>query len=314
LAAWSSLLLSALYTSLSLFQSLESAFTMVQFSSAIESLLLSFGLGYRFNLLKKEKYLVEKNLNENLRAKLHSYQQLEKVFYAHQISLIKDGHPLEKTMPTDGGTAAVISFDIIDSSKMVHEETNVFLRNIFHRCYEAMMRNYDPVALTANAYRIKELGDGFLCSVGYPFKTPNEQRKSITAMNLVREFQKIFEEEVAKLDYPRPVYFGIGIALGDIKGFYPEMGAKEYDLFGNGIVLATRYEAMRKELFKSRKKSSIIIVQERFFFSLTDEYRQDFECLDLSTTDFKVRDDPSAERLYFIPVDDALSRSSRKTG
>ncbi len=96
------------------------------------------------------------------------------------------------------------------------------------------------------------------------------------------------------------------MALGDIKGFYPEMGTREYDLFGNSIILATRYEALLKELFKSRDKTSMIIVQERFFFSLTEEYRIKFECLDLYMTDFKVRDDPSAERIYFIPNHQSL--------
>ncbi len=270
-----------------------------QLGCALDAIFLSFGLGLRLNYLEKEKYAIEKKMVHTLNDKLHFFSQLKKVFYTHQIDLIETGVSLESTMPTEQNEAAVIVFDIISSSSLNHENTKDFIRSLFNRCYQTMMENYDPKERCANAYRIKELGDGFLCSVGYPFKTPHGKQKSITALALIDRFTAIFAEEVKNFDYPLPIYFSIGVALGEIHGFYPEVGPKEYDLFGDAIMLATRYESMRNQILKENKKSSIIILQERFFYSLPHEIRSRFIVLDLDKYDLQVRDDVSAKRLYY---------------
>ncbi len=79
-------------------------------------------------------------------------------------------------------------------------------------------------------------------------------------LSLERQLHGILEEEAEILESDEPISCGIGIALDHITGFYPETGTREYDLFGRAIVLATRYEGMRKALLSNQQGASIIIL------------------------------------------------------
>ncbi len=164
------------------------------------------------------------------------------------------------------------------------------------------MENYSTETLSANAYRMKEMGDGFLCSVGYPFKIPNGINQAAFASQLALRFIAIFDEHTKAMDYPLPIYCAIGIAGGDLEGFYPESGTREYDLYGRAVILATRYESMRKNIFVGQPDASLIIVQEEIYLSLPTELRQRFHEFDLVLNKLKVRDDPSARVLYYCLV------------
>ena len=236
---------------------------------------------------------------------IHTLRQLKKVVYMHQLELIKAGQQLESTMPTQQSSACVLSFDIIDSSKIRHIKSKEFFRRFFERCNEEITAGYNGVDLKAQAYRIKEMGDGFLCSVGYPFAslTTNPANE---AVDLARKFTEILREESAAFHMTKPLACGIGIALDDITGFYPATGAKEYDLYGPAIILATRYESMRKTLFSDMKDRSVIIIQEIIFQSLDPVYRQAFKKIDLKEEGIVVRDDPAATVLYYQFIDAAV--------
>jgi hypothetical protein len=232
------------------------------------------------------------------KAKAHSYDQLTKVFYPHQLAMIKSGYQLEETMPTHPGEACVISFDIISSSTIQHENAKDFFHRVFRRCNEIMMEGYDGRELRAGAYRIKELGDGFLCSVGYPFLSTHDSMAQ-GAYELALKFHEAFQEEVRNFNYSEPIHCGIGIAMDNIAGFYPETGAREYDLYGRAIILATRYEGMRKVLLKNAPPQSILTLQERVHRYLTSSSQSDFEVFDLKAQQEVVRDDHEAQRVYF---------------
>jgi class 3 adenylate cyclase len=171
----------------------------------------------------------------------HAFKQLEKVFYPHQIQMIRRAKELEQTMPTESGEGCVICFDVIGSSQIQHADAKRFLRKVFARCNAIMMEGYNGIDMAARGYRIKEMGDGFLCSVGYPFRSSGESIVK-DALDLALRFHEVFHEEVQQFEYDRPIYCGLGIAYDVISGFYPDSGAKEYDLYGRAIVLATRYE------------------------------------------------------------------------
>ncbi len=102
---------------------------------------------------------------------------------------------------------------------------------------------------------------------------------------------------------------GFGIALDTLIGFYPESGTKEYDIFGKALVLATRYEGMRKTLFESEKSRSVLIIQELVYQSLDPSHRAGFICLDLKERDIVVRDDSAATKLYYRFLDAQDSKS-----
>jgi hypothetical protein len=228
----------------------------------------------------------------------HAFKQLEKVFYPHQIRMIRKSMELEQTMPTGPGEACVICFDIISSSSIQHENVKNFFRRIFARCSTHMNDGYNGIDLVAGGYRIKEMGDGFLCSVGYPFKSKTGHLAK-DALDLAERFFEAFQEEVRLLDYSQPIHCAIGMALDSISGFYPESGAKEYDLHGRSIILATRYEAMSRTLLMDHPPQSIMILHERVWNSLTKEEREDFLEVNLKEQDMAVRDDPGASRLFY---------------
>jgi class 3 adenylate cyclase len=228
----------------------------------------------------------------------HSYAQLGKIVYPHQMKMIQGGKILEETMPTSDSEAVVISFDIIGSSRIQHEKVKKFLRDTFSRCTQVMMEGYDSEKLQAPAYRIKEVGDGFLCSVGYPFRTISGS-KANDALRLAYRFHEILKEEARVLQSEAPTCCGIGLALDSISGFYPESGAKEYDVFGRSVILATRYEAMRKYILDENRESSIIILQSRVYDSLDRELRDGFNRFDLVQHKTTVRDDSGATVLYY---------------
>ena len=159
------------------------------------------------------------------------------------------------------------------------------------------MENYSQSEFEANAYRIKEMGDGFLCSVGFPFKTPGTLSRETLAIKLSQQFISIFHDEALKLASDEKIHCAIGIASGVIEAFYPHTTPKEYDIYGRPLVLATRYEQIRKELFQHIPKSSIIILQDAVHARLPQQFAQHFQGFELNN--FRIRDDHDAKRLYY---------------
>ena len=258
---------------------------------AVESIFFAIAVGYKARLAEL-KVTIENT---------HAFRQMEKVFYPHQIQQIRTGIELELTMPTGSGEACVLCFDIVGSSKINHEKTKDFLRNVFRRCNEAMDDGYDPSRLIASGFRIKEMGDGFICSVGYPFKSLSGSMAT-DGLGLAIRFLDIFQEEVEKFAYHEPLYCCIALAMDSISGFYPSGGTRSYDLYGRSIILATRYETMRKVMFPSGMTGSVLIAQERVFYSLSAAERSKFTKYSLRDNHATVRDDSAAEALFYLVV------------
>ncbi len=126
---------------------------------------------------------------------------------------IRSGIELENTMPTTSGRACVISFDIIGSSKIKHIRDKEFFRNVFTRCNAIMSEGYDGKNLKANAYRVKEMGDGFLCSVGYPFQSMTVNPTN-EAIDLAKRFAQVLSEEAAILHSKTPIACGTTTGVG----------------------------------------------------------------------------------------------------
>lgn len=265
---------------------------LMQFFSGF---LVGSGLGFFFLTFIKMRYYFVLTESE---AKRHAFKQLQKLVYPHQLNWIQGGEALEDTMPIGDSRACVISFDVIDSST-IDEPLVDLMQSVYHRCGELMMQNYTHHPLTSNAFRIKEMGDGFLCSIGFPFLVPNGEKETKIAIELAFQFAEIFDKEVDKLyKGTKKVYCSMGIAHGPIKGYFPIIGHKAYDLYGKSIVLATRYEQMRKVIFMEREKSHILTLQEDVYRDLPPHYQSSFECIDLTTKKWRVRDDSDAQRIY----------------
>jgi class 3 adenylate cyclase len=229
----------------------------------------------------------------------HAFNQLKKVFYPHQIEQIKAGRELEDTMPTGRGKACVINFDIIGSSKLPPSLAKSFIEASIKGCVSIINESYDAETLQSTGYRIKEVGDGFLCSVGYPFKTPNETDAVELSLDLALRFVSIFQSHVDALQNQYPVYCSIGVARDYLEGYFPKVGTIEYDVFGRAIILATRYQSFRKQLFPNTVPGHIITVHERIFDRLPISLQQIFTKLDLRKEHMSIRDDLNANVVYY---------------
>lgn len=256
---------------------------------------------------QSRRLLTEKNAELDLAIKKieHTFDEMKKIVYPHQLEKIRNGGQLEHTMPTTSALACVISFDIIGSSKIQHINADEFFRNVFRGCNEIISEGYDGRSLKARAYRIKQMGDGFLCSVGFPFQSMSRNPAN-DSVDMAKRFSQVLSFEAKMLHSETPICCGIGIALDTITGFYPEVGTKEYDLYGPAIVLATRYEAMRKSLFESEKGRSVLIIQEKVFQSLDPSHREGFNAMDLKEIGIVVRDDPAAVKLYYQFLEETI--------
>jgi class 3 adenylate cyclase len=255
----------------------------------IEMVLLSMTVGYKIN---REQ--------EWLRRKIqHAYTELKTIVYPHQLTKIWEGLPLGQTMPVGIRNAFILVFDVVASSKMQIADPRGFLSAVFRDCSDLMMQNYQTDPLVANAYRIKEMGDGFLCSVGFPFGCPQDNAAD-HSVDLAHQFLEIFRRHVEAAGAAGRIHCAIGIAYGPVEAFYPESGAQVYDLFGRGIILAHRYESMRDILFRWLKfRDDIIILHKPVFDQISADHQQEFVEVDLITSDFKVRDDEDATCLYY---------------
>jgi class 3 adenylate cyclase len=283
-----------------------------------EMALLSFALADRVRHLREtrnqEKEIYIQNLMQKEQETHHSYTQLAKIVYPHQISLMKQGKDLEETMQTGSSTAVVIVFDVIGSTRFTDVHKQEFFQKVFIKCYQRMMRQYDENSFMAEAYRIKELGDGFMCSVGYPFPIPEGLDRSSIAMTLALDFIDIWNQVRSEM-YPEiPCYCSIGIAEGEVHGFYPVAGVREYDLHGVALVLANRYENLRRVLF-NKVEAHILTAQASFVKQLPLPLQQRFQRYDLSELDnFQIRNDPDAKEFYTMFLDQNNESSSGASG
>jgi len=260
----------------------------------IEALFLSFALGDRVNMEKKQKYLDilnQKNKNQ------HLLSQLEHLVYPHQVQIINNGKSIIDTMPVGKSSAVVITLDILDSAKIGHTENHAFFEHFLRQCHEIMSRNYDPHMLRANAYMVKEIGDGFICSIGFPFELDGNIFDH--SYMLANQFLDAFKSSVETFLTKKNVFCAIGIAYGDVTGFFPKNGLKTYDLYGEAIIKAKRYEAFRNVLFQQLKidKQSVILIQDQVYQNLTNQSQENLRSFTLDK--LKVRDDESAKLLYF---------------
>lgn len=247
-----------------------------------------------------------------LREHKHAFNQLKKVFYPHQIEQIKAGRELEDTMPTGRGEACVINFDIIGSSKLPPSLAKSFIEASIKGCVSIINEFYDAKTLQSTGYRIKEVGDGFLCSVGYPFKTPNEVDAVELSLDLALRFVTIFQSHVDALQNQYPVYCSIGVARDYLEGYFPKVGTIEYDVFGRAIILATRYQSFRKQLFPNSVPGHIITVHERVYDRLPISLQQIFTRLDLRKEHMSIRDDLNANVVYYRVISGSEASAAPK--
>ena len=249
----------------------------------------------------------------------HLYNQLSKLVYSHQLEMIKHGEELEATMPLKEGKAIVSVFDVQRSTEIKHEKTQEFFMNVFESFLEICMRGYEHNPLCSRAFRLKETGDGYISTVGYPFLPIEARSLADSAVSTALTMLDAFNKEVEKFNYSRPIKASIGLAYNSIQGTFQSAGIRSYDLYGEAIIQAAKYEELRKlpelwDLFSEHAAKlglayfHLLIVQEVVYNSLSPSYRDLFVEVDLSdprvfTGDEEMRYDPEARYIYFYVTD-----------
>lgn len=258
----------------------------------------------------KSRWLRFYHMSLNQEQRYFAYKELAKIVPPHIVRHIEGGNTLESSMPTGWASACVISFDIIGSSKVKHPLFSRAVEELAIACYQIMQENYDEKSLAANAYRIKDTGDGFLCSVGFPYKTPGTRSAAELAIEVSQRFAEKFRLIMSELRYHEPLRCAIGISQGLVEGFFPVSGVKQYDLRGRPLVLATRYEALRNALVKENEaafcQTSFLIIQEAVYQNLPRHLQLDFQDWDTTRPGHSIRDDDQAKVAYYQLIPCAL--------
>lgn len=263
-------------------------------------LLGSFGSHY---LLQSRRGQYQEVIHARSR-ETHALRQLQKMVLPHQMERISVGDELESTMPVSVGNTYIIKFDVVSSSTIRHDGFIAALHDVFSECYAVMQEHYRHVPLQANGYPVKWLGDGFLCSVGFPLAVPHGISPADLSDSLAERFCRIFHRHMATLRYHRRICCSQGIARGTIEGFYAEGGPKLYDLRSSfsddPLMLATRYEQLRKFILQELgQSSSIVVLSEKVYTNLSSERRGLYTCWDISATGHSITEDPSAHVAYY---------------
>ncbi len=245
----------------------------------------------------------------------HLYNQLSKLVYPHQLERIKLGDELENTMPLKEGKAIINVFDVQRSGEIRHEKTQDFFMGIFQSFLQVCMKGYEHNPLRSRAFRLKETGDGFISAVGYPFLPIDSRSLADSAVSTALTMFEAFNFEVKKFNYSRPIKGAMGLAYNSVQGTFQSGGIRSYDLFGDALIQAAKYEELRKQpvlwdIFcehareRGLKDFNILIVQEFVYNSLSPSYRDLFTEIDLADKrlvekDFHLMYDNEAKYIYF---------------
>jgi len=244
----------------------------------------------------------------------HLYNQLSKLVYPHQLEMIKAGDQLEDTMPVEKGRAIINVFDIQNSSGIKHERTNSFFLDVFRAFSQICMMDYQHNPLKSRAFRLKETGDGFISSIGYPFLADEPDSLANHAIETSLIMFKVFNDEVERFDYENPIKGSMGLAFNTVQGTFQSSDIKSYDLFGNALIQANRYEEIRKhpsvsEIIKQTAAAqgleyyNILIIQDVIYNSLNSDYKTLFTAISLKDIGYSIRQDFNAQHIYFHVLD-----------
>ena len=245
----------------------------------------------------------------------HLYNQLSKLVYPHQLERIKLGDQLENTMPLKEGKGIINVFDVQKSSDIRHEKTQDFFMGVFQSFLQICMKGYEHNPLRSQAFRLKETGDGFISAVGYPFLPVDSRSLADSAVSTALLMFEAFNVEVEKFNYSRAIKASMGLAYNSVQGTFQSGGIRSYDLFGEALIQASKYEELRKQpiLWKIFTRHArglgledfhVLIVQEVIYNSLSPSYRDLFVEIDLNDPElvennFQMMYDNDAKFIYF---------------
>ncbi|MDP4869559.1 MAG: hypothetical protein NWR95_01935, partial [Gammaproteobacteria bacterium] len=155
----------------------------------------------------------------------------------------------------------------------------------------------------------------YISTVGYPFLSSETGVLADGAVSAALAMLDAFNTNLEKFNYSRPIKASIGLAYNSIQGTFQSGDIRSYDLYGEAIIQAVKYQELRKipqlfDLFSEHAAKldlehfHLLIVQEVVYNSLSPSYRDLFVEIDLTdprvfTGDEEMRYDPEARYIYF---------------
>lgn len=246
----------------------------------------------------------------------HLLDQLSLMVYPHQRSMIEVYHSLTDTMPTFGGEAVIGEFDILESSpieKLDPDRYHTIKDRIFQRSYDRILQSYilnpvSPETPFCDAHVVKELGDGYIFSVGFPFPLPSNEAAPDVALKLCIDMIQIFESMSHEFPgQPSKVRCAIAITQTFATGFWNKYRVKHYDFRQGAIVPVARLQELRRVLLKRGlvpQDKNFIIMTDKVFFSLSSP--NNAQEIRLSDHDLQLRGAPEVESVYICALRDQV--------
>lgn len=210
----------------------------------VEGLFLGSIISWVFNDSVRARFYLK---STDADTRQHLYKQLSKLVYPHQLEQIKLGDELEHTMPLGEGRAIVNVFDVQRSSSIRHPKAQSFFEAVFRAFLDICMEGYEHNPLRSRAFRLKETGDGFISAMGYPFLSSEARSLADSALATALEMFAAFNREVRKFNYHQPIKGAMGLAYNRVQGTFQSGGIRSYDLFGEALIQAAKYEELRKQ-------------------------------------------------------------------
>ncbi|SMF02601.1 adenylate/guanylate cyclase domain-containing protein [Pseudobacteriovorax antillogorgiicola] len=268
-----------------------------------ENLLLGLNLGWTCFLVEMvmfgflSLYKIYRKTLVMDQEKQHSFSQLKKLVYPSQLLQMRKGSLLEETMPIGKGCGAVLCLDIENSSKIDHEKNHLFFKEFLLKSQLLMSEGIDFKGERCQGFRIKEMGDGFLCSFGFPFEVSQNEAGKV-ALEFALHFEQILNDCADKY-LSVDVSCGIGISLGEIGGFFPNAGIQQYDLYGKPLIKATRFQAMRKTIKADFSLAgSLFVIEKAVYDQLPNNMQNEFRRIDPRGLSRSIRDHDPKEAIY----------------
>jgi hypothetical protein len=242
--------------------------------------------------LEKSRYELEKSQMAHLEA------EFKKMVEGWQFEKIKNGLTLEHSMPVQRNEACILNFQLLTAHGAGLGDEQIFFQTLLKKCRELVHEAaQDAVQEGAKGYSLKVSGYGFLVSVGFPLPCGSDIFEN--ALRLAESFVGAFKKTTEELAPPQKLSCAVAVTYGQVTGYFPALGMRFYDLYGEPVVNAHHFHTLRS-IFVAEKKmphEPAIIVQHAVFEKLPSELKTAFAKLALAASSPGVG---NAERFFYF--------------
>lgn len=211
-------------------------------------------------MLDSYSQLAERNARELEREKERVEKLLLNVMPRSVFEELKD---LGTTTPQRFESVSVLMLDFVGFTEMTISQDPSSLLQELNDIFSA----FDRITDTFGAERIKTIGDAYMAVSGIPEQSP-EHAENIARVAL--RMRRYLEKRNSA--HPQQWYARIGIHTGPVIGSLVGISKYVYDLFGPGVNLASRLEAISEPMHITISEETYELVKNDFDCSERGEF------------------------------------------